>query len=110
MAKNLSNTDLTAGGATAAEEITSTASCTSTAPLTFNPEDYRSDIKDLDLTTEQADELLATLWHIMSTMVNIGWGVDTVQLMLPELFNDSGTTNTPANDNNPQTKAGHHDA
>ncbi len=55
--------------------------------LAFNPDDYRHHITEFDLTLEQQNELLETLWHIMSTMVNIGWGVDNIQLMLPELFN-----------------------
>jgi len=41
---------------------------------------------EFDLTYEQQTELLQTLWNIMSTFVDIGWGVDTVQMCLPELF------------------------
>ncbi|MCB1950003.1 hypothetical protein [Nitrosomonas sp.] len=30
--------------------------------------------------------MLESLWTIMSTLVDIGWGVDTVQILLPDLF------------------------
>ena len=55
-------------------------------PLACRPEDYYEDIAHLQLTQEQADEMLLTLWQMMSTMVNIGWGVDTLQMILPDLF------------------------
>ena len=56
------------------------------APLEFKPDDYRHHLDEFDLTQEQQNELLQTLWSIMSTMVDIGWGVDTVQILLPDLF------------------------
>jgi len=60
------------------------------APISFAAEDYRHHLRKLDLSEDQKDELLKTLWHIMSTFVDIGWGVDTVQMFLPELFDQSG--------------------
>ncbi len=48
---------------------------------------YRTYLNDSDLTDQQAEELLRTLWQVMQTMVNIGWGVDTLNIILPELFN-----------------------
>ncbi len=59
-------------------------------PLVFNPEDYRHHLDGIELTEAQQNELLETLWQIMSTMVDIGWGVDSVQMMLPELFKNAG--------------------
>lgn len=53
----------------------------------FDAENYRHHLEEFDLTQDQQNELLETLWHIMSTMVDIGWGVDNVQRMIPELFN-----------------------
>ncbi|MDM3871808.1 hypothetical protein QSV34_10640 [Porticoccus sp. W117] len=50
-------------------------------------DDYREDLANFELTPEQEIELLSTLWQIMATMVDIGWGVDNVQLMIPDLFN-----------------------
>jgi hypothetical protein len=54
------------------------------------PDIYREDIASLNLTREQEDELLQTLWEMMRTMVEIGWGVDTINRLLPELFDKTG--------------------
>ena len=56
------------------------------APLEFEPDDYRHHVDEFDLTEDQQNELLTSLWTIMSTLVDIGWGVDTVQILLPDLF------------------------
>ena len=58
------------------------------APLKFEPDDYRHHVDEFDLTEEQQNELLTSLWTIMSTLVDIGWGVDTVQILLPDLFTE----------------------
>lgn len=58
------------------------------SPLSCKPDEYYDDIAHLDISQEEADELLKALWEIMSTMVNIGWGVESVQIMLPELMNN----------------------
>jgi hypothetical protein len=52
--------------------------------------DYIDDLEEMDLTEDQARELLSILWQMMSTCVDIGWGVDTVQMFLPELFEKAG--------------------
>jgi len=57
-------------------------------PLKLEPDDYRHHLDEFDLTQEQQNELLESLWTIMSTLVDIGWGVDTVQILLPELFTE----------------------
>lgn len=56
--------------------------------LEFKAEDYSHHLGELDLTEDQQKELLQTLWNIMSIFVDIGWGVDTVQMILPDLFNE----------------------
>ncbi|MGA4472901.1 hypothetical protein ACPA2M_07995 [Ectopseudomonas chengduensis] len=48
----------------------------------FNVEKYREDVEEFDLTEDQATELLQTLWNIMATFVGLGFGVDSVQLLL----------------------------
>lgn len=48
----------------------------------FNVEKYREDMDGFDLTEDQATELLQTLWNIMATFVELGFGVDSVQLLL----------------------------
>ncbi|MBX3639756.1 MAG: hypothetical protein KF888_04480 [Nitrosomonas sp.] len=55
-------------------------------PLKFEPDDYRHHVEEFDLTEEQRNDLLTSLWTIMSTLVDIGWGVDTVQILLPDIF------------------------
>jgi hypothetical protein len=57
-------------------------------PPAFNPDDYRDELKDLDLTDEQAQELLSVLWNIMAAMVDMGWGLDATQLVLGQIFCD----------------------
>lgn len=42
---------------------------------------YREHIKDLDLSEDEETELLENLWGIMSTFVDLGFGVDSVQLL-----------------------------
>ena len=49
-------------------------------PLTLDPDKYRHHLDEFDLTDEQKTQLLQTLWSIMSTMVDIGFSVDSVQL------------------------------
>ncbi len=56
------------------------------APLQLDPDEYREDLAEFGLSKQQENELLQTLWNIMSIMVDIGWGVDTVQMFLPGLF------------------------
>ena len=59
----------------------------------FNPEDYKQDLGTTTLSDEEI-EMLRALWHIMSIMVDIGWGVDSVQVLLPELFEKASEQNS----------------
>lgn len=54
--------------------------------LEFNPNEHRDDLKELDLTREQEDELLQALWQIISTIVDMGWGIETTQIVLQHIF------------------------
>ncbi|MEW7988313.1 MAG: hypothetical protein AB2799_21175 [Candidatus Thiodiazotropha sp.] len=47
--------------------------------LKLDPEKYRDYLDEFELSEEQQNELLETLWHIMRTFVEIGWGLDSVQ-------------------------------
>ena len=58
----------------------------SVTPLKLEPDAYRHHLDEFDLTEDQQNELLQSLWYIMSILVDIGWGVDTVQLLLPDIF------------------------
>ena len=54
----------------------------------FDADEYRDALIEFPLNREQEDALLQALWEIMRSFVDIGWGVDTVQLVLPELFDE----------------------
>ena len=56
---------------------------TPTGPLPLDAAKYREHVDDLDLTEEQKAELLKTLWWIMTTFVDLGFRVDSVQYLLP---------------------------
>lgn len=49
-------------------------------PPTLDPEEYREKLAVFELTKDQERELLQTLWNMMSMMVDLGWGLDSVQL------------------------------
>tara|TARA_R110002110_G_scaffold75756_4_gene200074 strand:+ start:595 stop:924 length:330 start_codon:yes stop_codon:yes gene_type:complete len=52
----------------------------------LNLDDYRQDLATFNLTVEQEDALLKTLWWIMMQFVEWGWGVHNIHRVLPELF------------------------
>lgn len=43
-------------------------------------------LDDFDISAEQKQAVLGALWHIMSIMVDIGFGMDTVQFVLHDIF------------------------
>ena len=63
-------------------------------PPDFDLSAFREEIDELEISDDQARALLQVLWNIMCTAVDIGWGVDIVQIVLPQLFSHV------ANDNN----------
>lgn len=63
---------------------------TSTTSLTLEPDEFRADLGEFELSNQQENELLQALWDMMSMMSDIGWRVDNVQLMLPALFEKAG--------------------
>lgn len=52
--------------------------------LQFNPDDYRQYLESEGLTPEQEEELLKSLWIIISIFIDLGFGIDPVQLLLDE--------------------------
>lgn len=54
----------------------------------FDMDAYRDDLAELDLTREEQTEILQALWQVMSSFVDIGWGVSNVQLLMPDLLGD----------------------
>ena len=53
-------------------------------PLRLDVERYRIHLKGLDLTEEQATEVLQTLWGILETFVDEAFGVDSFTLARPQ--------------------------
>ncbi len=47
--------------------------------ITFDYERYAAHVADLDLTDDQAREVLAVLWQIMVQCVDLGFGIHPVQ-------------------------------
>ena len=73
-------------------------------PLTFDPDDYRDELDGIDdLTEEQANELLLAIWEIMKAFVHLGWGVDSIHQVLPDLAaiaSEIESTELQSKDNN----------
>ncbi len=59
-------------------------------PSDFDPAEYLPDMEEFDLSEEQATELLTTLWEIMKAFVDLGFGVDSIHRIFPELVGVSG--------------------
>lgn len=51
----------------------------------FDPDKYAPYLADMDMTDDQKAELLRVLWSIMATFVQIGFGDDPVQHVIPAL-------------------------
>ncbi|MGH1486992.1 MAG: hypothetical protein ACRBCI_12295 [Cellvibrionaceae bacterium] len=52
----------------------------------FDSQHFTQEIEELAIDPKQAEALLENLWHIMAGFVDLGWGADSVQLLLPDLF------------------------
>ncbi|MCW5625508.1 MAG: hypothetical protein KIT73_12400 [Burkholderiales bacterium] len=55
---------------------------------------YREEVEAPELTREQQDELLRTLWWIMAAFVDLGFGVDSVTRLFPD-FNEASSLPQP---------------
>lgn len=54
-----------------------------------DPDIYRAEIACLNLSREQEDALLFTLWEVMRMMMELGWGVDDIHKLLPEFYENA---------------------
>ena len=61
----------------------------SLTPPKLDYEAYRKDLESLDLTEAEQNELLETLWNIMRTMAECGFGLDPVQDILQPLIENN---------------------
>jgi len=64
--------------------------------LPFDAGKYEVYLKDTDLSEPQRAEVLQILWSIMSTFVDIGFGVDSVRLSQPQTKDGSLETDAAA--------------
>ena len=53
--------------------------------LPLDAEKYRKYLEEFDLTEEQETELLSALYSIMKAFVDLGFEVDSVHYLIPEL-------------------------
>lgn len=60
-----------------------------TGEQAFDPDRYRHHLDAFDLTGEQEDQLMHTLWNIMYTFARLGWGGDPVQLIFAQIAENS---------------------
>jgi|SRR5690606_18519076 len=57
---------------------------------------YAPYVEELELTDEQKTDLLRTLWQIMASFVELGFGVDSIHQALPGLRDFSSETSADA--------------
>ncbi len=53
--------------------------------MTVDLEEYKHDLSEFDLNEAQKEELLRVLWQIMCAFAELGWGVNSIQLAVPDL-------------------------
>jgi|GEM_PF-6628957 len=56
----------------------------------LNCDDYRDELAEFGLTPEQEEEFLTLLWEIVRTAVDIGFGLDSAQVLIPALTKMAG--------------------
>lgn len=78
-------------------------------PPKLDPDEYMDCLEGFNLSTAQKHDVLHALWHIMGTVVDIGFGLDTVHIVLPETFEKASPESTKLLDrdraNKPISKA-----
>lgn len=62
------------------------------APCAFEPEEFRNDLADLQLTDEQEIEILEILWNMMGFFARTGFEVDVCGLIFDEFNEVSAST------------------
>lgn len=55
------------------------------SPPELDIEKYRPYIESFDLSEKEQIELLESLWFIMKSFVEFGFGLDSIQTLLPDL-------------------------
>ena len=60
--------------------------CSEIPNLEFEFNDYRDEVDQLNWSEDQKQEFLKIMWDIIMTSVRLGWGVETSQLILSDIF------------------------
>lgn len=63
------------------EEWASSQALPVVEPPKCDIEKYRKHVQEFDLTPEEESELLKSLWLIMAAFVDMGFGVDSIQIL-----------------------------
>ncbi len=63
------------------EEWASSQALPVVEPPKCDIEKYREHVQEFDLTPEEEAELLKSLWLIMAAFVDMGFGVDSIQIL-----------------------------
>ncbi len=63
-------------------------SASTTSFPTMNPERYLPLVSEMELTDEQAQELLQVIWNIMCGFVELGFGSNSIQRILPSILGE----------------------
>lgn len=58
-----------------------------------NPDDYREDLASFNLTIEQENDVLFTLWEMMRTFAEMGQGVQGINNIFPHVFDNNTERN-----------------
>lgn len=93
------------------EELTSLQALPLIEPPKCDIEKYREQVEVFDLTTEEEDELIKSLWMIMAAFVDIGFGVDSIQLLSSSNLKQglAPTSNLDKQDEHFKLNGGKHD-
>lgn len=49
----------------------------------FMAAEFREYVDEFEMTDDQKDELLRALWSVAVTFADLGWGVESVQHVMP---------------------------
>lgn len=62
---------------------------TKAGTLALDPERYRHHLEAFEMTPEQENELLRTLWELTIAFVDLGWGVDSIHNIFAQMVDKS---------------------
>lgn len=55
-------------------------------PPRLHHEKYKDHLEGMELSDDQARELLETLWHVMVSFVDVGFRVDSLSIAMPDIY------------------------